>query len=97
MSKNKQAIVTFKADESLLEVLRSLPNRSAFIRSAVLQALDHLCPLCQGTGILTPPQKEHWEEFAADHSMEECTECHEWRLVCAHEPEATRQQHTRPE
>ncbi len=88
MSHSKQAIVTFKADESLVTALRAIPNRSAFIRTAVLAALDNLCPLCAGTGILSPDQKRHWERFAQDHRLEECCECHEFHLVCTHEPPA---------
>ena len=83
MASSKPAIVTFQADEALMDALRKIPNRSAFIRTAILAAMDHLCPLCQGTGILTPPQKRHWETFAQDHQLQECGDCHEWHLVCA--------------
>lgn len=76
-------VVTFKVDESLLKAMRGVPNRSQFIRAAVLAALDGTCPVCKGAGVLTPNQKMHWSAFAADHLMEECDECHEFRLVCA--------------
>ena len=79
---DKHTIVTFKADSSLMEALRSIPNRSAFIRSAILAAMDNVCPLCRGTGILTPAQKTHWESFAQNHRLTECEECNEWHLVC---------------
>jgi len=82
MSKRKQEIVSFKADESLLEAMRGIPNRSEFIRSAILSALDGACPLCKGTGILTPSQHEHWKAFAKDHALKECDQCHELYLVC---------------
>ena len=78
----KQEIITFKADESLLAAMRGLPNRSEFIRFAILAALDSACPLCRGTGILTPEQREHWLAFAAKHKIEECTTCHAVHLVC---------------
>ncbi|MCB2230921.1 ribbon-helix-helix domain-containing protein [bacterium] len=84
MSKQKSDIITFKADDSLVEALRQIPNRSEFIRSALLTALENMCPLCQGRGALTPAQKKHWEEFARDHALAECTDCHEVHLVCAH-------------
>jgi hypothetical protein len=80
--KVKAEVVTFKVGESLLEAMRGVPNRSEFIRAAVLAALDSTCPVCKGMGVLTPSQKEHWSAFAADHSVEECDECHEFRLVC---------------
>lgn len=81
---NKTEIVTFKADDALLDAMKGIPNRSEFIRSAVLQALDSVCPLCSGTGIMTASQKEHWESFRKDHKLEECTDCHELHLICDH-------------
>jgi hypothetical protein len=82
MATPKQSIVTFKAEQSLTEALRGVPNRSAFIRSAILAALESACPLCGGTGILTREQKKHWDAFAVDHALRECTTCHEYHLVC---------------
>ncbi len=81
----KDRVVTFKVDRTLWETIEGLPNRSEFIRSAILSALESSCPLCKGTGILTPRQKDHWLEFARDHFLEECAECHEFRLVCGKE------------
>jgi hypothetical protein len=83
MKKQKTEIITFKADESLLGALKGVPNRSEFIRSAVLNALESTCPLCQGTGNLSPGQKDHWESFARDHAVEECKDCHELYLTCS--------------
>jgi metal-responsive CopG/Arc/MetJ family transcriptional regulator len=84
----KQEIITFKADASLLAAMKGMRNRSEFIRSAILAALDSVCPLCGGSGILTPRQHEHWRTFAARHSIEECQDCHETHLVCSHESPA---------
>ena len=83
MKKNKPEIITFKVDEALLQALRGIPNRSEFIRTAILNALDSACPLCNGTGVLTPNQRSHWGAFSADHFVEECEQCHELRLVCS--------------
>jgi hypothetical protein len=82
IKKAKQEIITFKVDRSLLEVLKDLPNRSEFIRQAILNALDNACPLCRGTGSLTPNQKKHWQRFSRSHSLEECEDCHEIHLIC---------------
>lgn len=90
MSKAKQSIITFKADESLVEALAGVPNRSEFIRSSILAALENSCPLCLGTGILNPEQKTHWEKFATTHSLRECDDCHEWHLVCEREASKNR-------
>lgn len=82
-----QEIITFKADPSLLTAMSGIRNRSEFIRNAVLAALENVCPLCRGRGILTSNQKEHWSAFIADHGLAECDGCHEWHLVCATRPE----------
>jgi len=82
MKKPPPAIVSFKADPALLEAMQGLPNRSEFIRAAVLAALDGACPLCRGTGILTPAQRTHWDAFARNHRVRECDDCHELHLVC---------------
>lgn len=80
-------IVTFKADRSLLDALAGVENRSAFIRNAILAALESVCPLCKGSGILTPNQRSHWDAFAADHDLSECGDCHEMHLTCPTRPE----------
>lgn len=95
MGKDKAEVVTFKADTALLEAMRGVPNRSAFIRAAVLSALDGACPLCGGTGILTPNQRRHWNEFYRDHRLEECDDCNEYHLVCVRKQAAGVHRRTR--
>ena len=82
MKKQKQEIITFKVPETLRDAMKGIPNRSEFIRHAVLNALDSVCPLCRGTGVLAPDQKIHWEQFAVDHKLQECKACHALHLVC---------------
>ena len=78
-----QDMITFKADPSISAAMRGVGNRSEFIRSAILSALDSACPLCRGTGILTPDQRTHWKSFAVRHAVKECRDCHAVHLVCA--------------
>jgi len=82
MPSAKHETITFKVDEALAAELRRMPNRSAFIRAAILAAMENACPLCQGTGILSVAQRKHWEEFAAHHALRECADCSELHLVC---------------
>jgi len=82
--KKKQEIITFKVDEDLLNEIRNIPNRSEFIRSAIIEALGSVCPLCNGSGMLTSNQKRHWDDFAIDHFVKNCRDCHERFLVCSH-------------
>ncbi len=80
---DRHQVVTFKADEKLLAAMADIPNRSEFIRSAILAALDGVCPLCHGNGVLSPSQRRHWKEFARSHVVTECGDCKERHLVCA--------------
>ena len=80
--KKKQEIITFKVGGDLLEAIKDIPNRSEFIRGAIIAALGVLCPLCNGSGMLTPNQKRHWEEFSTKHSVRRCEDCDESVLVC---------------
>ncbi|MCA1961350.1 MAG: CopG family transcriptional regulator [Desulfomonile sp.] len=82
MPSEKHEIITFKVPESLKDAMKGVPNRSEFIRNAILTALDSVCPLCKGTGIFSPHQKEHWKQFTRDHSIQECEDCHALHLVC---------------
>lgn len=81
-SQRKHEIITFKVDEPLRQAMTGIPNRSEFIRAAILSALDSVCPLCKGSGILTPDQRAHWQTFAQHHSVAECENCHAMHLVC---------------
>ncbi|MCK4510910.1 CopG family transcriptional regulator [bacterium] len=87
MPRTKTEVVSFKADATLLDAMRGVANRSEFIRTAILAALDSTCPLCSGTGTLTPNQMRHWNDLATDHSVEECEDCREVRLVCSNREE----------
>ena len=78
----KQEIVTVMVDRALWQAMEGIPNRSEFIRSAILRALDNACPLCKGTGSLTPDQRRHWEAFSEKHVVEQCEDCHAVHLVC---------------
>jgi hypothetical protein len=78
----KADTVTFKVDPNLLEILQTMPNRSEFIRSAILNALEHVCPLCSGTGVLTPAQKRCWDKFSQNHEIKKCSENDQIQIFC---------------
>ncbi len=84
MAGKKQDVISLKVDRSLAEAMEGVANRSEFIRDAILAALDNVCPLCMGTGMLSPQQKRHWAAFARDHSVRQCPNCHERHLTCEH-------------
>lgn len=80
--KKKEQIITFKVPPDLAEVMKGIPNRSEFIRAAVMMALENTCPLCAGTGTLSPSQKAHWNDFSRNHKVRLCEECDEVYIAC---------------
>lgn len=83
MSSKNQEVITFKVDSALLELLKGVTNRSEFIRSAILTALESACPFCKGSGVLSAGTRKHWDEFSKDHTLEECGDCNEIKIECA--------------
>lgn len=75
MKPKNSSVITFKVDKHLKKMLEQMPNKSAFIRSAVLAAAENTCPLCQGTGMLTEHQQKHWKKFENEHDVVRCRSC----------------------
>jgi len=89
MKKEKLDIITFKVPESLRDAMKGIHNRSEFIRTALVAALDSLCPLCKGTGVIMPNQRTHWDSFTTEHHFEECDTCSAVHVVCDRSPHET--------
>src|SRR5207237_10591921 len=54
-SDGQETMLSFRVDRHLAETLMKLPDRSAFIRRAILRAFYRVCPACQGKGVLPEP------------------------------------------
>lgn len=78
----KNAVITFKAEDELLAALEKVPNKSRFIRSAVLNALSETCPLCGGAGFLNERQLKHWKDFEREHWIHRCGGCDGLEIEC---------------
>ncbi|MBI4580743.1 MAG: hypothetical protein HY718_13635 [Planctomycetes bacterium] len=52
MAQQKQTVVSFRVDHHLAEILNNLPDKSAFIREAILRRFHTECPFCRGRGVL---------------------------------------------
>ena len=78
----KSDLITFKVEPSLAELINRMPNKSEFIRQSILSALQNTCPLCQGTGSLSPDARKHWDEFSEYHALKRCGKCHALHLHC---------------
>jgi hypothetical protein len=46
--------VTFRISDDLAEALRDLPNQTKFVEDALRDALGRTCPVCGGTGRVSP-------------------------------------------
>jgi hypothetical protein len=100
MPEQKQTVVSFRVDQHLAEILNSLPDKSAFIRDAILQRYHTVCPFCQGRGVLPQMVAEWLKKQVPDFESVECACCHyeyptdvvkqelkgrkRGRFVCAH-------------
>ncbi|GEM_PF-1190450 len=49
---HRETVVTIRVDACLADMLKSVPNRSAFIRDAIRVALARQCPICHGAGVV---------------------------------------------
>ncbi len=72
----KQTVVSFRVDQHLAEILNELPDKSAFIRDAILQRFHTVCPFCHGRGVLPQLLAEWLKAHTPDFEVVECTCCH---------------------
>lgn len=74
-AKDKGVIVSFRVDRHLADVLKKVPDKSAFIRDVILRSFYDTCPVCRGRGVL-PKEVSRWAagRMKADAAME-CACC----------------------
>jgi hypothetical protein len=71
----KNAVVAFKVEEELADMLNRLPNKSAFIRKAIVAQLDMVCPMCRGAGVLPKWLHDHYVHLLQRVTDQMCEEC----------------------
>lgn len=76
MTQNKQTVVSFRVDHHLAEILNQLPDKSAFIREAILRRFHTTCPFCQGRGVLPEIIAEWLIGKLPAHQAATCSCCH---------------------
>ncbi len=75
MAKDKQVVVSFRVDSHLAEMLGRLPDKSSFIREAILSRFYDACPLCQGHGVLPGIVAGWWAKRVAETDPRSCRCC----------------------
>ena len=68
-------IVAFKVDPELAQFLNHLPNKSDFIRKAILAQFGMTCPLCTGTGVVARGLHDHFKPVIAANTSRACDKC----------------------
>jgi hypothetical protein len=71
----KTAVVAFKVEPELAELLDKLPNKSAFIRKAITAQLGIDCPLCHGKGVVPRGVHDHFAPLIAKYNHKSCDSC----------------------
>jgi hypothetical protein len=71
----KSKIVAFKVEEDLAEFLNNLPNKSDFIRKAILSQFGMTCPLCTGSGVVPRGIHDHYKPIIGGHNQRPCEKC----------------------
>ena len=71
----KSQIVAFKVEEELAEFLDKLPNKSEFIRKAILAQFKMTCPLCVGSGVVARGLHDHYKPVIAANNTRPCDKC----------------------
>jgi len=71
----KTAVVAFKVEPELADILDRLPNKSEFIRKAIVAQLSMACPLCRGGGMLPRGLHDHFAPLLERIASRPCDGC----------------------
>jgi hypothetical protein len=71
----KTAVVAFKVESELADLLNKLPNKSAFIRKAIAAQLGVACPLCNGKGVVPRGIHDHYAPLLEKNRTHSCDGC----------------------
>lgn len=72
---SKDRVVAFKVEQELANLLDKLPNKSAFIRKAIIAQLSMACPLCNGRGTVPRGVHDHYAPVLLRFNTRPCDGC----------------------
>jgi len=72
---SKTTMVAFKIEAELAELLSRLPNKSEFIRKAIMAQLGTTCPLCNGKGEVARFVHDHYFPLIQAARSRNCAAC----------------------
>jgi hypothetical protein len=73
---SKTEIVAFKVEADLADFLNKLPNKSDFIRKAIIAQFGMACPLCTGSGVVSRGIHDHYRPVIEKNNQHACHKCH---------------------
>ncbi|HEY3322607.1 MAG TPA: hypothetical protein VGP72_19275 [Planctomycetota bacterium] len=73
--KSLHKVVTFKVESEVAEFLDAMPNKSEFIRKALLSALLEPCPVCNGKGSVPRSLRRDLETIFSKQQLVPCSYC----------------------
>jgi hypothetical protein len=71
----KKNIVAFKVEDDLAVFLNNLPNKSDFIRKAIMAQFGMTCPLCTGSGVVPRGVHAHFNPIIKQETKRPCEKC----------------------
>src|SRR5205085_1089443 len=71
----KTAVVAFKVEKDLADLLNKLRNKSDFIRKAIVAQLGMACPLCNGEGVVPRGVHDHFAPLLRQLNHRACESC----------------------
>src|SRR5262245_39235064 len=75
LKSQKKQIVAFKVEDDLANFLDALPNKSEFIRKAILAQFGMTCPMCAGSGVVPRGVHDHYRPMIGQHNKRPCDKC----------------------
>jgi hypothetical protein len=71
----KTEVVAFKVEKELADLLNKVPNKSDFIRQAIVSHLGMACPLCNGRGVVPRGVHDYYAPLLSKMGQAHCDNC----------------------